>query len=324
MANLIKKVQETIFQYKLFNYGSKIILGISGGPDSVALLHIFSKLQKKYALELIIVHINYGLRGQDSQLDERMVRELAKKYGFKIFVKKVATSDIALQGKSEKDFSEQNLRCIRYTFFEKIRTENNFEFIALAHNLDDQVETYLMRVIRGSGLAGLSAMLFKNKKIIRPLLNVPRTQILAYLEENNFKWRLDKTNLETKFLRNKIRHWLIPYLEKNFNPSIRKTIFQATLSIAQDENLLSVLTQKVYPNSKTLKISWLKQLHPALQKRVLRKAITEVKTNLRDIEASHIYEIIKIIESQKGKSQTLILKELKISRKGDNLNIEKI
>ncbi|HHE46041.1 MAG TPA: tRNA lysidine(34) synthetase TilS [Candidatus Moranbacteria bacterium] len=324
MTNLIKKVQETIFQYKLFGYGSRIILGISGGPDSVALLHIFSKLQKKYALELIIVHVNYGLRGQDSQLDERIVRELAKKYGFKIFVKKVTTSDITLQGKNKKDFSEQNLRYIRYTFFEKIRKENNFDFMALAHNLDDQVETYLMRVIRGSGLVGLSAMLFKNKKIIRPLLNVPRSRILIYLKKNNLKWRLDKTNLETKFLRNKIRHQFIPYLEKNFNPNIRKTIFQATLSIAQDENLLSALTQEIYPNSKTLKISWLKQLHPALQKRVLRKAITKVKTNLRDVEASHIYEIIKIIESQKGKSQKVILKELKISRKGDNLNIEKI
>lgn len=325
MADLIKKVQNTCFQYSLFKKGDKIVLGISGGPDSVCMLHIFSRLQKKYNLELIIAHVNYGLRGQDSNLDEKLVEDLAKKYNLKIFIKKITAPDLISKKQKKKDISEQNLRDIRYAFFEKIRSTNNFNFISIAHNTDDQTETYLMRVIRGAGLTGLSAILFKNKKIIRPLLATSRNEIMIYLKKNKLSWRLDKTNLEPNFLRNKIRHYLIPYLERKFNPNIKRTILNSVESISLDEDLLSTLTQKAYLSCAThsiLKISKLKQLHPALQRRVLRQAIAQIKTNLKNISATHIQEILKIIQSTKSKSQVVIFKRLKISRKDDNLIIK--
>ncbi|OGI35116.1 MAG: tRNA lysidine(34) synthetase TilS, partial [Candidatus Moranbacteria bacterium RIFOXYA2_FULL_43_15] len=243
-TNLIKKVQNTVFQYNLFERGDKIVLGVSGGPDSTAMLDIFSKLRKKYSLELIIAHVNYGLRGRDSERDEKFVREMANSYGYpflKLGFRKILKPSFR---------TENELRNIRYAFFEKIRSEKKFDYIAVAHNADDQVETFLARVIRGAGLLGLSAMRYKNEKIIRPLLNIPRSEILEYLKKNNLDFRVDKTNLESKYARNIIRNDLLPYLEKKFNPAIRKTIFDATVSIAEDYALISDLTEKEYKKLK--------------------------------------------------------------------------
>lgn len=332
MRNLIKKIQNTVFQNKLFEKGDKIILAVSGGPDSVCMLDIFSQLQKKYDLELIIAHVNYGLRGKDSDADEKFARKLAGKYGMEILVYKanVGTRFIASEKRAQliaplqKDISENALRNIRYNFFEKIRKNNNFDYIAVAHNRDDQAETFLMRVIRGTGTSGLSAMRFKNNHLIRPLLDISRAEILDYLKENNLQWRLDKTNLESKFLRNKIRNILIPMLEKKFNPDIKKTLADSTVSIAEDENFLSETSEKIFRNLKDLRVSKIISLHPAMQRRVLRIAITSKKENLENISSAHIEEALKIITSDKNKPQVVIFRGLKLTRKGDKLNIEKL
>lgn len=200
--SLIKKFQNISHEYDLWQKGSKIVLGISGGPDSVCLLDIFFQLQKKYQLDFIMAHINYGLRGKDSDQDEKLVRKLAEQYDLKLFI---------LNPKC-KSKSENALREIRYRFFEKIRKNNDFDLIAVAHNADDQVETFLMRLIRGSGLAGLSAMRFKNDSIIRPLLGFQRNEILAYLHKNKLDYRIDRTNLKPVFFRNRVRNELLPLL----------------------------------------------------------------------------------------------------------------
>jgi tRNA(Ile)-lysidine synthase len=314
MFNLVKKVQNTIFQYNLFKRGAKIVLAVSGGPDSVCMLDILAKLAPKYGLKLIIAHINYGLRGRDSGADEKLVRNLAKKYNLEILV-------LNAKNKIKKNRTENHLRDVRYDFFEKIKKKNNFDLIVVAHNADDQAETYLMRLIRGSGLQGLSAMQFKNGKIIRPLLETSRKEILEYLKRNKLDWRLDKTNLESKFLRNKIRNKLIPYLEKNFNPAIKKTIFNSSLSVMQDYDLISELIRKKSEKIKEMKISKLLKLHPSLQKGILREAISKIKTNLKDISSAHIGEILKVIKSSKNKNQTVKFRGLKIVRRGDKLEI---
>lgn len=310
--SLVKKVQNTCYLNSLLKEGDKIVLGVSGGPDSVCMLDIFARLQKKCSLELIIAHVNYGLRGNDSEKDEEFVRELAEKYSIAHKVYKVH--------KVEK-IMENALRDIRYEFFEKVRRENKFDAIAVAHNADDQAETFLMRVIRGAGLQGLASMQFKNGKIIRPLLATPRAEILEYLQNENLNYRTDRTNLESKFLRNKIRNKLIPYIEKNYNPNIRKTIFDATVSIAQDYDFISGLEKKILPKFKNLEISKLLRLHPAMQSRVLRQKLKEAKGNLKNISAAHIEEILKVVKSTKNKPQVVVLSGLKIKRKGDKLEI---
>lgn len=312
MPNLIKKVQNTIFEHDLFPRGSKIILTCSGGPDSTALLDIFSKLQKKYFLKITVTHVNYNLRGNDSLKDEKFVRDLSRKYGFNVFV----------LNQKRINFSENKLREIRYAFFEKIRKESNFDFIAVGHTLDDQVETFLMRVIRGSGLSGLSAISYKNQRIIRPLLNIPKTDIIGYLKQNELNYRVDKTNIKSDFFRNKIRNQLIPYLKK-YNPKITQTVFSATESIRDDYDFIKYCTRKEFQKNKDLTVKKLLSLHPSIQKQILLQAILEKKSDLLNIEHAHIKELIKIIKSTKNKTQVVVFKGLKITRKGDRITVEK-
>jgi tRNA(Ile)-lysidine synthase len=325
MGKLIKKIQNTAFQNNLWQRGSRIIVGVSGGPDSVCLLDVLVKLATKYDFKLIIAHVNYNLRGNDSHKDEEFVRKLAKKYGIKIFT--LTRPDLyrgTLSRKRAKGnflFSENNLRDIRYEFFEKLRKKNNFDFIAVAHNLDDQAETILMRIIRGTGLSGLAAMKYKNNKIIRPLLGVSRKEILKYLKDNKLKYRIDKTNESDKFLRNKIRNKLIPHLEKNFNPQVKRTIFNAAISIGEDYDLISEISRIAYQKNKELKVNKILTLHPALQKRILLEAVMEKRGNLKDIEALHIEELIKALKSTKNKLQTVSFKGLKFVIKDDKVII---
>ena len=303
-------------------------MGVSGGPDSVCMLDVMAELAPKYDLELLIAHVNYGLRGKDSDKDEEFVRRLAEKHNLEIAVllpHPPRWSSGHLLPKKEKDVrkipSEDILRKIRYEFFEEIRKKNNFNLIAVAHNSDDQVETFLMRVIRGSGLTGLSAMKYKTEKIIRPLLGISRKEILEYLKTRELKYRIDKTNEQLMFFRNKIRNKLIPYLEKNFNPQIKKTISGSINSIAEDADLLEKIAAEYCRKKKELRVSEILALHPALQRRIILKAVEKAKKDLKDIEAAHVEEILKALKSTKGKRQIVVFKGLKLTRIGDKVII---
>ena len=334
--NLIKTIQNTAFQEQLWQKGSKIVLGVSGGPDSVCLLGVMAKIAPKYDLELLIAHVNYGLRGKDSDKDEKFVRELGEELGVKIEVLNLAskrgTTALDQNDQKRSDLqrsmpSENELREIRYAFFEEIRRKNAFNFVAVAHNLDDQVETFLMRVIRGAGLQGLSAMKFKSGNLIRPLLGISRSELLEYLEKTDRTYRTDRTNQESIFFRNKVRNKLIPYLEKNFNPNIKQTIFNSTVSIADDFSLVQKITDRVYRTNKAertnrgFSVKKLLSLHPALQRRILQKLILERKSDLKDIESAHIEEVLKALRSTKSKHQIVVFKGLKLTRKGDRVII---
>ena len=316
MKNLIKKIQNTVSLNDLWERDSKIVACISGGPDSACLLDILDKIKKKSNIEIHIAHVNYGLRGKDSDRDEKMVEKLAEKYGLNLSVLKVNKI-------KKENINEEDLRNIRYKFFEEIKNELAYDFILVAHNQDDQVETFLMHLLRGSGLRGLSGMKYKNGKIIRPLLGTSRKEILEYLKENKLKYRIDKTNETNLFFRNKIRNKLIPQLEKDVNPNIKKVIADSTLNIAEDLSLISELSKKYFKNTKEIKISHILKLHPALQKRLIFKKIENIKGDLKNIESAHIEEVVKIIKSNKSKNQRLSFQGLKITRRGDKLFILK-
>ena len=272
-------------------------------------------------LSLIVVHINYGLRGKDSKRDEELARQLANKYSLKIKVLKKTQKSKNLQAQPNL---EERLRKIRYDFFEKVRKKNNFDFIAVGHNFNDQAETVMMRILRGTGLRGLGAIKFKNEKIIRPLLNVKRSEIIAHLRQNKIPYRIDKTNLGTDFTRNQIRNRLFPYLEKNFNPKIQELLCSLSQSASNDYDFIQQFSREWLNCQKELKISELRQLHPSILREVLRLKIEKTLSHLREIESAHLNEIIKIIESNKSKDQKFIFKGLKVERKGDRLVIGKM
>lgn len=296
------------------------MVGVSGGPDSVCLLDALHTLAKKYDLKLIVAHVNYGLRGKDSDLDEKLVRKLAEKYSLPIELK-----SFTKYGKSgiRKTISEEKLRNIRYAFFEQIRKKYKADLVAVAHNLNDQAETVLMRLLRGTGLRGLNAIKFKNNNIIRPLLNVPRKEIIYSLRKNKIAYRIDKTNLSADFTRNKIRNQLIPNLEKNFNPRVQELLYKLSESAAADYDFIARFAEAWLAASKVLSVAALNSLHPAILNEVLRQAIEKLNPNLREIESGHIDEILKILKSSKNKRQQITFKGLKIERIGDKLTIEK-
>lgn len=323
MTNLIKKVQNFASLNHLWEKDSKIVLGVSGGPDSACLLDIMAKVSRKYSMKLHIAHVNYGLRGKDSDKDEQFVEKLAEKYGLGLSI----LSPII----KKKSNLEEELRIIRYAFFEKIRKELKFDYIAVAHTADDQAETVLMRIIRGTGLSGLRAMRCKNGVIIRPLLSVSRSEIEKYLAENKLASRLDKTNMEEKFFRNKIRHNLIPYLQKNFNSSIKESLLSLSITAADDFDYISKQAKKTAEKIIEKKDEELifsttiyRALHPAIQREFLRLIIKNMKRDLRDIESANIEEARKILASEKNKIQKMNFKGLKLTRKGDTVTLSLI
>ena len=210
------KVQHFITEKSLFSIEDKLILGISGGADSVCLMHVLLTLG--YSFEL--AHCNFNLRGEESDTDEYFVRKLAKKYQLKIHVKQFDTLVYAAKNKISPQMAARDLR---YAWFYKLLIKSSAKYLAIAHHANDDVETFFINLVRGSGLKGFVGIKEKNNVIVRPLLSVSRLEVERYLKERALAFREDRSNASVKYLRNKIRHELMPLLSE-MNPSIQQTI----------------------------------------------------------------------------------------------------
>ncbi len=213
---MIKRVQQYIKNNNLFSEDSHLLLAISGGADSVFLFFVLKELG--YKIEL--AHCNFNLRGKESEEDECFVNDLAIRYGVKYYVKSFETQKYA---NKEKISIQMAARTLRYEWFDELLVTNNLDFVVLGHHKDDNVETFFINLIRGSGINGLCGMKPKNNKTVRPLLETSRKDIENYLYENNIAFRNDSSNIDFKYKRNKIRHQLMPLL-KEMNPNIKQTI----------------------------------------------------------------------------------------------------
>ena len=295
---MIDQARKTIEKYNLLNPYNKVVVGVSGGPDSVCLLDILGKLGYK----VIIAHVNYELRIKDADLDEKFVKELGESKNIKVYSKK---ADL----KNNKDNLEAVCRSIRYDFFNEVLKKEHAQKIAIAHTADDQVETFLMFMLRGASLRGLSAMDYQSGSIIRPLLDVSRFDVLEYLKDNNLSFRKDITNDDKTFTRNRIRHKLIPYLEKKFNPEIKKAILRNLALIrndyeyiAQAANLsLEVLITKKSKSEIEMDLDQWTKIPVSLKRATLRRVINNLKGDLTDVANTHIDEIISVFMESEGK-----------------------
>ena len=294
-------------------------MGVSGGADSLCLLDLLFLLRDKYRFTLHIAHVNYGLRGRDSERDEKLVVARAKKYKLPLTILRPK----GLKTKTKGNL-EATLRDTRYAFFEKLRKKKDFDAIAVAHNEDDQAETLLLRLLRGSGLSGLSSMEPKRGYVIRPLLGESRTSILRYMKERALPYREDKSNTDTRFLRNRIRKELLPLLEKKYEPQIKKLLARTATLLAGDYALLekrsvSGLFQAI-PSGFVASGKKLRALPPALLRQELRTLLSPL---LGDKNPSHglVTEIIKALKSKKSKTQTISFRGLKLVRKGDTVTL---
>lgn len=316
VRRFIKRVLNTVKKFDLWQKGNSFIVCVSGGPDSLCLLDVLSLLAEKYHFTLHIAHVNYHLRGNDSNLDEKLVVACAKNASLPY--------TILSHTKSSKNSSEEKLRIIRYTFFEKLRAKKSAEYIAIAHNEDDQAETLLMRLIRGSGLLGLSAMRPKNGAVIRPLIEMSREDIVHYLKDRNISFREDKSNTDPKYLRNKIRHELIPFLEKNFQPQTKKLLAETATLLGEDYAVLSNIPTTLPVQRGPFAIEFSREILFTLPQALMAQEIRQLLRPFLDgknPDKNLVGELIKALKSTKNKTQTLTFKRLKFIRKGDRVRL---
>lgn len=310
MRAFLKRVQNTVATHALWQKQEHFIIAVSGGGDSLCLLDTLFLLSKKYDFKLDITHVNYRLRGKDSDLDEALVRERAAFYDLPLTIfhpKKTTASNL-----------EEKLRDIRYHFLEELRKKKGATLIAVAHHEDDQAETFLLRLLRGSGMTGLSAMRPKHGHVVRPLINMSRRDILRYLKERNIAYRTDGSNTDTQFLRNRLRHELLPLLEKEYQPRVRKILADTAALLASDYAILETLPSQ--NDGKTFSVQELLALPEPILRTKLRSLLKPYYQE-KAAPKGLIAEIMKLLRSRKGKVQTLSFRGLKIERKGDTVRL---
>ncbi|MDD2628268.1 MAG: tRNA lysidine(34) synthetase TilS [Clostridia bacterium] len=319
---LINKVKETIISKKMIDNNDRIVVGLSGGPDSVCLfdilIHLKPILEKEYNIsyELIICHINHMIR-EEAIEDINLAREYSEKNNIPFFL---LERDIAQIAKENKISEEECGRNIRYEFFNKVLKESNANKITVAHNKEDNAETVLHNIIRGTGLSGLCGIKYINGNIIRPLLNISKKEILEYLKENDIKYNLDITNQTNDYTRNKIRNNLIKNIEKEYNPNFINAITKMSETLNVEKEYIDSMTRKVYEeiiiqkeNDKIIMdISKFKLFKEAIKNRLIILCIEEVLGTTKGIEKIYIDDIKLLLENSITNKKYLLSNKLQV------------
>ncbi len=298
---LVEQVAEIINRYNMAPSGSRIGVAVSGGADSLALLHVLHAL----SLDLLVLHVNHGLRGAESDADETLVRDVAASLSLPIVVEHAAPPSGNL---------EQAARDIRRDFFHRAMEKERLARIALGHTRSDQAETVLLRLFRGSGLAGLAGMrLVTPDGFIRPLLTTTRAEVRAWAAANGICWREDSSNADPRFSRNRLRSQILPALVEHFNPNL-EAVLAATASLAGDEEdywagQIEPLFGRICRPSRfglILDVHPLLELSLAVRRRVLRRALLAVRGDLRSLDLRHIEAILEVCSGNQAHDRVLV------------------
>lgn len=320
------KIKQTIKKYNLIEKNDKVLVAVSGGPDSLSLLNVLYSL----GYNLCVAHVNHGLR-ENANIDEKFVESFCKEKNIPCFIKK-----IQLKEAIETDFkgmsTEEAGRKARYDFFEEVLREQNCTKIATAHNSNDNVETVIMNMIRGSGLSGLKGIEPARGNIIRPLIETSRKEIEEYCKENNLNPRHDESNDETMYTRNKVRLELIPYIEKNINSNVVNNITRMSKIISEEERFILDLVEDSYnkivlkeeENAITCSLKIFNNFDLVLKRRLILKLIIKVLGNAKDIEKVHVDDIVKLCQNNVGGKFLTPNKNIKISVLQGKLKFERI
>ncbi len=313
---LVQHVAEQIKRHAMVNAGETVVVGVSGGPDSVALLHILNRLRDDLGIRLVVAHLNHRLRGAEAEADARFVRELAESLRLEAHVE---SRDVAVYGKEKGVSIQVAAREIRYGFLSEVAVQTGAARVALGHHADDQAETILLHFIRGTGPGGLRGMLpVRDGFFIRPLLGVRRHSIEAYCRYHNLPTRQDSSNLQLKYLRNRVRLELIPLLEKHYNPSLVDTINRLGEISREEDRYLEEQAREHYYRFKTgtsggrvgLDRERLLSLPPALVRRVVRLAWMEISGSKDGLHFRHIDQIMEIIRGGGGYREIALPKNI--------------
>ena len=295
---MLDKLLSTIRRYHLVDAGDTVICAVSGGADSMALLFAMYLLREKLDIRLQAVHFNHNLRGAESDADEAFVRAFCAQYDIELFVG-------SGQVTAGKKGLESAARDARYGFFQSLSGK-----IATAHTADDNAETVLMRLVRGTGLKGLGAIAPMRGNIIRPMLNVTRQEILAFLEEYHLTYRQDSSNDGDDFLRNRLRHHVMPLLKEE-NPRLAENLSAMALRLRQDEEALSVMAEGESD------VQTLRTMQTAIRSRALERILKE--SGVKEPEASHIALLESVVFSENPSAQAKFSGGVTIRRQYDKL-----
>lgn len=324
MNEVEEKVLKTIHKYNLIKANDKIVLGVSGGPDSLFMLHILNNLRETLKFNIIVAHINHMIRAEADD-EEEFVKEFCRKINVEFYSKRI---DVEKYANNNKIGLEEAGRKVRYDFFEEILKKTNSNKIAIAHNKNDKVETIIMHLLRGSGISGLQGIEpIKGGKFIRPVIDIERAEIEEYCEKNGLEPRIDKSNFENKYTRNKIRNIVIPYIKEEFNPNIVETITRLSEIITEENQYLIKQTEQAYKqilieekeNQITLKLKEFNNLDRVIKNRIILYTITRLRGACIGIEKIHIEDIIKLCQNNIGNKYLTPNKGLKILIKDKNI-----
>jgi tRNA(Ile)-lysidine synthase len=278
---LFDQFRRTIDRYHLLEKGDRLIVGVSAGVDSMVLLHLLNAYCEAFHLFLIVAHVNHGFRPEESEKEAELVQKESEQLGLPFEYGQFNVKEFQkLSGFSPQDAA----RKIRFQFFDDLLKKHHAKKIALGHNADDQVETILLRLIRGSGLQGLKGILpLREGKVIRPLLEVWREEIESFAIEKGIHFRLDSSNLKPDYLRNRIRLALIPSVEREYQPNFKKVLLRTSAILREENDYLERGTEEAYQtivqeskNTLSFKFSEYQSLHQAIQWRIIRKMMETI------------------------------------------------
>jgi tRNA(Ile)-lysidine synthase len=308
---VLARIRATIARYGMFAPGQRVGVAVSGGADSVCLLHLLHELAPEWALALSVLHLNHGLRGDESRADEEFVRTLAAGLGLPFHSRSL---DVAALAAGTGDNLEQAARRLRREFFSDFLARGELDRVALGHTRSDQAETVLFRLLRGAGTAGLAAIRpVTPEGFVRPLLDIDRAGVLAWLGQRSLPWREDSSNRDPAFARNRIRHDLLPRLTRDWNPDLPATL-AGMARVALDEEawwegeIGRVVEGRLErrPPALLFRADWLRALPPAVARRVIRRAIQDARGDLRGIDLSHVEQFLALTASCEGSGRLQI------------------
>lgn len=342
---LKEKVIDTIKRYNLIKSGDSIVIGVSGGPDSICLLHILNELKQELNFKIYVAHINHLIR-KEAEEETEYVQEFCKKLRIECFVKRI---DVQKEAKELKRGTEETGRKVRYEFFEEVLEKTKSNKIATAHNNNDKVETIIMNILRGSGTSGLKGIEpIREGKYIRPLIDIEREEIEKYCIENKLEPRIDKSNNENIYTRNKIRNIVIPYIKQEFNPNITKTINRLSEVAIEENEYLDKITERTFneilietqnivgdgprvrpqenntiygqtgssflaqENQIILDLKKFNNLELVIKRRIILYTINKILSSIVGIEKINIDDIIKLCERNIGNKYLMPIKNLKV------------
>ena len=328
--NLVEKTEKIVRQNRLIPYGEKVIVGVSGGPDSTALLHVLCRLRNNLGLQLYVAHVDHQLR-KSAGRDALFVAKLCQHFQIPCTIKR-----IKIKTSPAKSSVEEVAREKRLEFLLELAKQKKAKTIVLGHTQDDLAETVLMRILRGTGLLGLQGILpvkqMQNINLVRPFIHFSKKEICAYLKQKKIKFCVDPTNRQTHFFRNKIRLQLLPLLEKQYQSNLREVLANLANNTALDydylqkqgkEELEKLIFEKNIDQVK-LKLLNLRQLHPALRRMVIRLAIQNLKGNLNQFSLTHMKEIENLIQERPEGSRIDLPHGLTVQKNKSILTLERI